>query len=284
MVNKIERDLEAELPNATSRPTSRCTRLMRTLRIGNAAHIALAEFSAYAATAAICAPFFPNSNSYLVIGTGVLVQTVVSVALRYFQRHVIREEDAENERGQEARRPPLCTFARYLNPIPTYWFTLGATFNILTLWHEFGHFLAAQALIEQPNASIIVYPYWGGLTTYDISSPTSLGNAIGQKRIYPLISIAGPGFSALAAPIFFLIAKPIRTRFPEIARGLNFTASICYLRETNYALSTFFMHKGDFQVLWNAGIHPLAAIAALDALPILYLGANIVQKIRSNYF
>jgi hypothetical protein len=150
-----------------------------------------------------------------------------------------------------------------------------ATFDDMTrgtLVHEAGHALAFKALWKDAKPKITIYPA-GGSTSAFYQGLTKIGNFFGRENSRLIISGAGSGLALSSSLVSIFVAHKIQKSHPNASCVLNFSAAMSIFNHCLYALTAFLpCHQSlshDFVALAKGGIHPLAAIAVMVALPIL---------------
>ncbi len=238
-------------------------------RVRRVALHTLTELGASIAIGAACTPFLPANDSLAILGIGLAAQTAINLCLR-----IGREYAASQDPQWE---PSIPTRAMgYTAPIV---FVANSGLNAIVLWHEFGHFCAAKLLLSHSNPSIVITPYAGGITSYQDSIVSNIGNAFGSNEVLPLIASAGPGFSVLAAPFYYLGYRASRHKWPEFSRVLIIMAVTSYTTESIYAISTLWNHHGDFQRLWRVGVHPIVSVFILNSAPLTLLSVRTIRRL-----
>lgn len=160
-------------------------------------------------------------------------------------------------------------------------------FNILI--HELGHAAAAALCYKRPSIQITLQPFIGGSTSYTIFyGLTRFGHLIGKRNAAILCIIGGIASASIFSSLELYAASRIPAKDSSFSANLLTWHSLSLLyNNTLYALSAFYAHKSDhvndFVALWQQyGIHPLVAITAMVAMPLLQLGLkNLQQKAAS---
>ncbi len=139
--------------------------------------------------------------------------------------------------------------------------------------HEGGHLVAASLLYKNAQPEIIVRPFQGGATSFWTNGLTKLGQFFGEKGSRLIVAGAGPAAAVLVNSAHIGIAHAIRKTHPNLSRYLKVTAIISLVGHIFYALSALtpknHMPAHDFVALRAGGIHPVASIVAMVALPII---------------
>lgn len=168
---------------------------------------------------------------------------------------------------------------------PTCFSVLDSTTRDVVI-HEGGHALAASALYKNANPKITVMPLQGGVTTFWINGLTKVGKFFGEKGSRLIVAGAGPAAAVLADTIHIGVAHVIRKTHPTLSSYLKITAIISLIGHVMYALSALSIKQQmpghDFVALWMGGIHPVASIVAMVALPLIVkLGLCAYDHIRA---
>ena len=209
----------------------------------------------------LMAPFIAPAG-IAVLATAIAFQTIMSLVIRTILTFY------------EAHHKPssIVDGAKWLSPS----LFATATSDVHTLIHESGHAMAANLLLVKPTPKIEVFPFVGGVTSYRVIGPSSLGKKIGIDNIQPIVAAAGPAVSLAASSAMLYGGLSLLNSSPEEGRILIVSAMIDFLSHLIYAISTFFASPAnfshDFVCLWAAGIHPAVSITAIVALPILIIG------------
>lgn len=177
------------------------------------------------------------------------------------------------------------TFSLMNTLAPTTFSTLVDSQTRGLIVHEGGHALAATLLIKDPQVRIKINPFQGGVTSYNTWPLTRLGELFGRENSKLLIAAAGPLFSVITATTCFGASLALGKSHPELSRYLKMTSLDCIAQHAFYAFSalgTAASEKShDFVNLMGAGLHPLAAVVSIIALPILVkLGFFIYDKVK----
>lgn len=175
------------------------------------------------------------------------------------------------------------TVCNYLAPIS--FSVLDSTTRDVVI-HEGGHALAASALYKNANPQITVMPLQGGVTSFWINGLTKVGKFFGEKGSRLIVAGAGPAAAVLADSIQIGVAHVIKKTHPTMSRYLKVTAIFSLFGHVMYALSALStkqqMPGHDFVALWMGGIHPVASIVAMVALPLIVkLGLCAYDHIRA---
>lgn len=219
------------------------------------------------ALGALCCAFAAPASVSLIISTVALqcvLNTAIRTAIAYF------EVQAKSD-------------ATFKPPEPAYWltpyrFSQDSLANVQTIIHEKGHGFAANALLKNANPQIELFPYKGGVTTFEVSEASELGKKIGLERIHPLVAGAGPLLALGVSTICLATGLSVQEKYPELSRILILSAILDFMVHALYAFSALIASPldiaHDFAVLWRtAAIHPVAATIAILAIPILILQA-----------
>ncbi len=221
-----------------------------------------------------------------------LVATLVS-AVGLAAMHVYRGHASPHASAWEALYPTLASYGKNFSHLSLLNFIgLGAP-NFLI--HELGHFLAAFALFKNPKASLRIVPFTKGSTEYVVSNGlTRLGSLFGKDKAILLITAAGTTASLLFAMGEFAASHFCKDSHPQLSKGLELHGVSQLLNEVVYGCWSLLhiwanpvggarpsknLFADDFYALWaRGGIHPLAILAVLIALPL------IERRILDGYF
>ncbi len=214
-----------------------------------------------------------------VLGTAVAVVAINTLirsgigALTYKTENLKKIHTTQAEKAVK-RNETVISFLQYLAPI---------SFSVLDLTtrdvlvHEGGHALAATLLYASEHSPTVeVMPLEGGATTYFNQTLTPLGNAIGEKASGLIVSAAGAAASILFAAVNLGVAHLLKDKCPELSRYLNVMAIASIAQHALYAISALWASAGnghDFLALWVGGIHPVASVVTMVAIPLLVKGA-----------
>jgi hypothetical protein len=156
------------------------------------------------------------------------------------------------------------------------------------LMHECGHFGAAT-LFFQGKHRMQIHPFNGGLTKFYVSKLTSLGQKIGYRNSIFLITLAGTALALTAASVALIAGLSLRRSHPTASSYLIGAGILPFFHHASYALSTFSASPNnlghDFMRLWTFGIHPLAALTVIVAIPvIIFLSSILLRKLPEPTF
>lgn len=144
--------------------------------------------------------------------------------------------------------------------------------------HEGGHALAAWLCFKKAWPQIEIFPFTGGITSYNSSyGLTNFGAALGKDYVALFVTAAGMLSSTFFAMFEFAIADWIKEDYPTISSLMNTHGVLQIVQEVLYGLSTFYATKvdlmHDFVKLWLVGgIHPLIPMTMMIILPLLEIG------------
>lgn len=157
-------------------------------------------------------------------------------------------------------------------------FTLVNNANLLgpgIAIHEFGHAVAGILFLTNPQPSISITPFQGGVTNLNLqSSLTSLGAKLGMERVIGAIGLGGLAASTFFVLLELAVAHFSRESSPQLGRFLRCHAMGQLLNEVMNGLGAL---VGEFpnpcndlvrvRALW--GLHPALVLAVAVLLPIL---------------
>lgn len=222
-----------------------------------------------------------------------LVCAVAAIAINVLIRSIgaycmYRLLQLKNETSVKAQEKKILfekmfNFMNYMAPITFSTLVDDQTRELIV--HEGGHALAANILIKDPRAQITIDPMKGGKTTYYVGALTKVGEFFGRANSKLIIAAAGPALSVITATIGFGASLALRKSNPELSRYLQVVSIGSIAQNVFYAFSalwTAVSQKGhDFLQLMAGGLHPIAAVVSIVALPILVrLGFFIYDKIK----
>ncbi|MBF8263410.1 MAG: hypothetical protein HW387_1075 [Parachlamydiales bacterium] len=230
---------------------------------------ALKELALALAITLICLPF-TASGAWVVMGSIAMAGIAVNAIIHWATIYIFRSK-IDRMLGLATRSG-------------IFFFSAGTHGS--TLIHESGHCLMANRLF-QSRAKIQLFPFEGGCTSYSARTMTSIGQKLGYRRSTFLITLAGPALAILAATISLIAGLALRTSHPEAASLCIGFALFVFFGHAKYAysgLSAPLSELGhDFVRLKAFGIHPLAACAAIVAIPIIIIaGYAIGQYLKAN--
>lgn len=224
-----------------------------------------------------------------------LICAVAAVALNIILRSAsaycmyritqLQYSDSVNAQIKKANFYTVLNFLRYLTPGIFSSMVDAHTRDLI--FHEGGHALAANLLIKNPNSRITIKPLEGGQTAYRLGPLTKLGEFFGRNNSKLIIAAAGPAVSVVTATIGLGASLAIRKSNPEMSRYLKVIAADSIAQQAFYALSALWApatQKGhDFLQLMAGGIHPIAAVVSIVALPIIVrVGFFIFDKVKEH--
>ena len=193
----------------------------------------------------------------------IAVQTVCNAALRYA--------------GAIAARAPDCPESQWILKGSSYFCTTAFAYltavNAQTLIHEGGHALTANLLFQNANPRNILTPCMGGMTRFNTTHLTSLGEKIGRNGALFITTIVGPAATLLVSGIAMVVGFVVQAKFPELAYYLIGVGRGDFYAHSFYALTALSSSppttSHDFVRLRTYGIHPLASAIAILAAPFL---------------
>jgi hypothetical protein len=165
-------------------------------------------------------------------------------------------------------------------------FALFAGRNVQILAHEAGHAGLAHLLYKNAQASIRLFPFQGGATTYSTSALTPFGKMLGWRQSEWLVTAGGAGTSLLLSSLSLGLGLACRKKHPILSKYLLSCAVFDFLYHINYAASTFFASplnvSHDFVHLAQMGLSPIIPIIGMIAIPILLVVSHQIMYNRSN--
>lgn len=160
--------------------------------------------------------------------------------------------------------------------LPTY---VASAAGPGTLLHEFGHKWAADALFENAQPHVEFTPFKGGVTRYQPSPLSHLGESLGEDKSRGLRSAAGPAMDLFSSMAIFAAGHKMRHKHPNAAAAMMGYASYRAASATLYALSPAKWGHDFAGMQKNLGI-PIWASAAVfaAALPLEYLVLSALEN------
>lgn len=227
------------------------------------------------ATLAICA--------VSAIGINILLRSLAG----YCKYRLLQLQVDPSKKGIEKQKrfEKVLNFLQYLAPLNFSCVIDTNTRDLLI--HEGGHALAAQALIKEPNPRISIKPLAGGVTSYRVGALSRLGEFVGRENSKLLIAAAGPALSVGLATASLGFSLALRKSHPELSRYLLMMSAVSIAQHALYALSALWSSKAqlghDFVRLMGGGLHPVASVATIVALPIIVrVGFFAYDKIKEH--
>ncbi len=195
------------------------------------------------------------------IFVAIAVQTVCNALLRYYSASTAELQKNGTER--------IVTACNYLCPTV---FAYMTAINGQTLIHEAGHALAAGSVFKGARPKITVHPLTGGITTFFIHSLTDFGKKLGKARAICFVTAMGPVSTLLISAIAIVIGYVVQSKFPELSNYLIVVGRGDFYAHAWYAFTAFdtaaLGTSHDFDQLAAHGLHPLAAVVAILAVPL----------------
>lgn len=256
-------------PGKTALPKAKTSREM----INEIAFAALKELAAGMLMASIASIFLATPASASVFFISAIAIVILNVAIRsvsvYLAHRIAKMPPEKNKTVLKT----IIIFCEYLAPLN---FSILANSTTDTLIHEGGHALAASALYQNPKPKIEILPFKGGVTSWYMTPLSKLGEFFGAKNSRLIVSAAGPAAGILASTVELGIAHSCRKKHPRLSRYLNVMAIVNIAQHVLYAASAFAVKNApghDFVFLWLGGIHPVASIVTMVALPLIVKGS-----------
>lgn len=210
--------------------------------------------------------------------SSLIISAIYSIALsclfKALASLIIYETQAHSRTSQEYFG---IMYSKYLGYSSFGWFD-ACTRQVL--FHEAGHYAAANLFYKNANATIEIFEGGGGVTRYFVRDLTPIGKLVGKEMARGLTALAGPAASLLTILADLSASHYFRHSNPELSNQLLVMAFINTLSISLYALSTFEDHQPghDFHNIWKfLGIHPLAATIGIIAIP-------IIAKVAMNHY
>lgn len=265
-------------PAAVSSPPSK--EEVRNQLIHDVAWSALKELAICFAFSAATVFFVVSFDAVVVLATISITVIAVNTLLRLLAAYgeykcfLLKDDIHPDAIKQREHYKNLSFFLRLLAPFSFSVLDLN-TRNILV--HELGHAAAAWTMYQGANPSISVFPLEGGVTSFYPDTPATIGRWLGPSKAELIVSAAGAGL-AIASSLVAIVAS---NEYPKdsIERFYLLIPAIgTIVQHIFYAFSAFslpFDPSHDFMALWVHGIHPLASIAVMVALPILAYLASL---------
>lgn len=241
-------------------------------------------------TAAACL-FVATPAGMATLLISAIAAVVINILLRcaaaccMYRISQLKHSDSENAQNKIANFYSILNLIRYF--IPGVFSTMVDANTREVIFHEGGHALAAHLLIKNPRTRITLKPGEGGQTVYRLGPLTKIGEFFGRNKSKLIIAAAGPAVSVVTATIAIGVSLGIRKSNPEMSRYFKVMAADSIAQHAFYALSALWVpatQRGhDFLQLMVGGVHPVAAVIAIVAVPIIVrIGFYIYDKIKES--
>lgn len=216
----------------------------------------------------VASPAIPS----LLIGTITIlfINLFFRVAIAYLKNKTSQMPDCNRKQNLEK----LLKYSEWMCPTT---FSLLDQTTTSVLVHEGGHTLASLLVYQKNHPSIEIFPWEGGVTKFNAGILTEFGRFLGEKNARLLTIAAGPASQIILATLQIAFAHKLKEKYPTISKTLLVAGIHNIAQEVLYALSALLSSQKslghDFNNLWTlGGIHPVAAVIAMVALPILVKG------------
>lgn len=258
-------------------PDFNIVRLDRNQIIKNIAVQALTELAISLAIGLVVCAFTASFGAVFVL-TGVAIQVIFNIFIRSVGVFAAQKALEEGPDRETYLRVAKVAFA-----IAPWNFAVFTAMHGQTLIHEAGHALMASAVYKNANSQIQIFPFIGGSTSFNPSELSAFGKKWGASRSLMLVTAAGPLLSLAVSSISLASSFFIKDKHPRVAKYMQAAAIQDFATHATYAFSALYTSKTklshDFVRLATYGIHPLAATAAIIAVPILIaLGAHAIKE------
>ena len=164
-------------------------------------------------------------------------------------------------------------------------YTLGTAYPSTWL-HEMGHAKMAEALFVDPQTSIEVNPFRGGVMRWRPGQLSELGHKVGRDTARGMVAAAGPVVDMAIAATSFGVGFKMRKEHPLIGRALMGYGIMSVVNDIAYAgkaLGGDMVKKAaagnDFANMGvKLGLHPIASIAIMASIiPLEYLALKYLE-------
>lgn len=155
------------------------------------------------------------------------------------------------------------------------------TFNVaapcITVIHEAGHACASLLLFKNSFPKIaLCADFTGKAKTFGWPGATlsGLGEKLGKEKAKAICSAAGPVAEAFASAVLLKSGLSLMGKWPEVARVCIVSASWSFFSLLGYARDALSGERAkghDFSDLKKAGVHPIASMVAIAAVPAITL-------------
>ncbi|MBX9743938.1 MAG: hypothetical protein K2X08_01865 [Chlamydiales bacterium] len=146
-------------------------------------------------------------------------------------------------------------------------------FNIQSFIHECGHAIAGIILLQQPNITIKIIPFFGGSTKFIPMTASFIAQFFKAQQVFLVIAASGPLLSlSLSCCLLRWGIKKLEL-YPRIGRLAVCAATIDVLFHLHSAISALQLSpialQYDFVTLWTlGGIHPIVCASFIIGLPV----------------
>jgi|GEM_PF-5024463 hypothetical protein len=225
------------------------------------------ELTAFAALGAFICRFAENEVAAGFGGATAYVQTVPTLLCRWIGSICVAKRDVRFFRIGA----PIFQWA-----IPIL--SLHTSMSLMTLIHELGHGLAAKIFTEN-SVRIRLFSLTSGGT--QLQSPieeaplSQLGGLLGRRKVKIAYIATGPLLQSLVSFACLKAGSYMKESMPEISRQCLTLGAFSLINLGFYsieALTSSNLRKGhDFGDLKKMGIHPIAALTVIVAIPLFAL-------------
>jgi hypothetical protein len=232
--------------------------------VGQIALKMIAEVGMTLLCGTLIAFFLPTQASLTVIAEAALIQFVVSGFFHAASAFVA---------------PQLCQW------MTGTCFGYLTGFNVRALIHEAGHALATLAVYENPRPLISLTPFREGLTQFYKTALSPFGKLIGPVGSTFLVTASGALFALAISSAILAIGIALRQEYPHLSKYLIMWSLLDFAHHAFYAYEALFMEKvslrHDFAHLTIFGIHPLAAMTGIIAIPVVIALGMLYNESRT---
>jgi len=246
----------------------------------------LAELAVSCVLFGVTAAFVATPVGILTLAAGAatifVINTVVRSALAKLTYDVYKLEQDQTKDTQDKAKD-IKKVMKYLNYITPTNFALLSVGTSDTLIHEGGHALASKLLFRDSHPRVEINPFKGGVTYHSTAQLSKLGEFFGYSNSRLIVSGAGSALSVFGSCLNLIAAHKLRKKNPEISRYLTAMAVMNITQNCFYALSALWEANPsgghDFVRLALGGVHPVAAVVSMVALPLLFKGSLIAYDL-----
>ena len=258
-------------------PDINLVRLDRNEIIKKIAIQALTELAVSLAIGLVVCTFTASFGALFII-TGVAIQCIFNIFVRCVGVYAAQKALENGPNTDQFLRIAKVAFL-----IAPWNFALFTAMNGQTLIHEAGHALMANAVYKNANTQIQIFPFLGGSTRFNPGELSSFGKKLGENRSLMLVTAAGPFLSLAVSSVSLASSLFMKEKHPRVSKYMQAAAINDFVTHAVYAFSALYTSPSklshDFVRLATFGIHPLAATAAIVAVPILItLGAQAIKE------
>lgn len=155
----------------------------------------------------------------------------------------------------------------------------------VALTNSIGQAAAASILYNDAKIKISLSPFNLSDVSITANELSKMGEVFGKNKIESIVTAAGPALSIISASIGIGGAALCSGSHPELSRYLKAMAIDSIAHNVFNAIAALIESAAthnDFVKLWAGGLHPIAAIVGMVAIPILVrIGIFIYQKVKA---